>query len=257
MRKKLACGFLALAIAVALAPGGAAGKALVVRAGNLFFVDNGGITPSTLPRHRPAPISAHINGKLGTTDGSHPPAVRTVNVDLDRTIQVNADGLPSCRIGQLEARTTAAAKQACPEAIVGTGEGDVEVAFPEQAPFTATGPIVMFNGGVHGGATLLFIHAYVAVPAPTAVIATVKLTHIHRGRFGLHALVQIPAIAGGSGSPTKYRLSIGRRFSDAGRDQSYLKASCPTGHYFTAGEILFSDGTQLELKHALPCTPAD
>ena len=48
--------------------------------------------------------------------------------------------------------------------------------FPEQTPIDAKGPIILFNGGVHGGTTLLFIHTYVDVPAPTAVIATVKIT---------------------------------------------------------------------------------
>ena len=34
-------------------------------------------------------------------------------------------------------------------------EADVEVAFPEQSPLSATCPIVMFNGGVRGARTLL------------------------------------------------------------------------------------------------------
>ena len=139
-----------------------------------------------------APISANLNAKIGTTDGSHPPAVRSVNLDFDKTIQVNARGLPVCTKSQLVARSTAAAKNACADAIIGSGEGEVEVAFPEQQPFSATGPILLFNGGVHGGTTLVLIHTYVAVPAPTAVIATAKLTKIHRGRYGTHVVAADP-----------------------------------------------------------------
>jgi hypothetical protein len=163
-----------------------------------------------------------------------------VIADFDKTIQINAKGLPVCKAGQLTARSTVDAKKACSDAIVGTGEREVEVAFPEQKPFAAKGPIVLFNGGVHGGTTLLFIHTYVNVPAPTAVIATVKLTHIHRGRYGIHAVAQIPPIAGGAGSVTKYKITINRTFTYRGKKESYLTASCPTGVYYAEGKVQMS-----------------
>src|SRR5262245_42334040 len=124
------------------------------RVGNLVLTDDGGIIPRALPRHEQVPISAVIAATIGTVDGSHPPAIRSISVDFDKTLAVNAKGLPACKKGRLEARPTAAAKGACPNAIVGEGDGHVEVEFPEQAPFTANGPIVLFNGGVHGGTTL-------------------------------------------------------------------------------------------------------
>jgi hypothetical protein len=230
-------------------------KPETVQVGNLIFRDNGGISPTRLPKHRQAPASASIKGQIGTADGSHPPAIESVSADFDKHIQVNAEGLPVCKKNELVARSTADAKKACSDAIVGSGEGEVEVAFPEQAPFAARGPIVLFNGGVHGGTTLLFIHAYVAVPAPTAVIATVELTRIHRGRYGLHAVARIPRIAGGAGSPTRYKFTIDRKFTYKGQKQSYLTASCPTGLYYAEGKVGFSDGTVLKVTHILPCTP--
>jgi hypothetical protein len=245
----IGAGFALIFSASALA------KREVVQVGNLFLADNGGISPTKLPRNEQAPISAHIHGEIGTTDGSHPPAVKTVTVDFDKTIQVNAKGLPACKPGSLEARTTAAAKKACPDAIVGSGEGEVEVAFPEQAPLTAKGPIVIFNGGVHGGTTSLFIHTYVAIPAPTAVVVNVKISPIHRGHFGQHTVAEIPKIAGGAGSATEFEFNIGRKFTYKGKKESFLTASCPTGSYYTEGEVLFSDGTTMGLRHILPCTP--
>lgn len=230
-------------------------KPEVVRVGNLFLRDNGGISPSKLPKHEQAPIAANLNGRIGTVDGSHPPAIESVIVDFDKTIQVNAEGLPVCREDQLMARSTADAKNACADAIVGTGEGEVEAAFPEQKPFTAKGAITLFNGGVHGGTTLLFIHTYVNVPAPTAVIVTVKLTRIHRGHYGIHAVAEIPRIAGGAGSVTKFKLTIDRTFTYRGKKESYLTASCPTGIYYAEGKVQFSDETTLAIAHILPCTP--
>jgi hypothetical protein len=255
MRKHLV-RIAAIGIGLALIVAASAlAKREVVRVGNLFLADNGGISPSKLPKHESVPITARLDGEIGTLDGSHPPAVRTVTLDIDHTIQINAVGLPICRPGQIQARATAAARRACASAIVGSGEGEVEVAFPEQRPFSAKGPVVLFNGGVHGRTTLVFIHAYVAVPAPTAIVATAKITRIHRGRFGLHIVAQIPKIAGGAGSVTKFQLSVGRKFTYKGKKESFLAASCPTGHYVTEGEVLFSDGTKLGLTHVLPCTP--
>lgn len=245
----VAAGLALLVAATALA------QPKVVRVGNFFFKDDGGISPTRLPRHEPAPVSAIIKDEIGTLDGSHPPAIESVIAYFDKTIEVNAKGLPACKKTQLVARSTASAKKACPRAIVGAGEGEVEVAFPEQAPFTAKGPIVLFNGGIQGATTLLLIHAYVAVPAPTAVIATVKITRVHRGPFGLHVVAQIPKIAGGFGSPINYKITLGRTFTYKGKKESYLTASCPTGHYLAEGKIQFFDGTLLKLSHALPCTP--
>jgi len=226
-----------------------------VRVGNLFLRDNGGITPTKLPKHKQAPISAKLNARIGAVDGSHPPAITSVLADFDKNIHVNAKGLPVCKEVQLVARSTGDVKKACPDAIIGTGEAEVEVAFPEQAPIDAKGPITVFNGGVHAGTTLLLIHTYVDVPAPTAVVATVKLTSIHRGHYGLHADARIPAIAGGAGSVTRFKLTIGRSFTYKGKKESYLTASCPTGLYYAEGKVRFSDGTLLKVTHVLPCTP--
>jgi hypothetical protein len=245
----LGAGFALIVAASALA------KPEVAQVGNLFLRDNGGILPFKLPKHEQVPISGYINAQIGTVDGSHPPAIRNVAVDFDRTIHVNARGLPACRQSQLTARSSTDAKRACPDAIVGSGEGEVEVAFPEQKPFAAKGPITLFNGGVRGGTTLLLVHTYVNVPAPTAVIVPVKISQIHRGHFGLHADAKIPAIAGGAGSVTKFKLEIGRKFTYKGKKESYLTASCPTGSYFTKGKVLFADGTTMGLTHILPCTP--
>lgn len=244
----------ALALAAIVGPTALAKKE-VARVGNLVFSDEGGISPQKLPRHEQAPISGHINGVLRTTDGSHPPAIRMVTVDFDKTLQVNAKGLPVCRKGQLEARTTVDAKRACADSIVGSGEAEVEVEFPESEPFTAKGPIYLFNGGVRGGTTTLFIHTYVGVPAPTAVVAVVTIKHMHRGPYGLHTVAEVPKIAGGAGSVTHFKFDIERKFTYKGKQVSYVTASCPTAHYFVKGNIEFAEGLEMGVTHVLPCTP--
>ncbi len=199
MKMVAALAVVAMAV-VGLVGQALAEKATVVRAGNLVLRINGGVAPKKLPKNRMAPITLRASGSIATVDGTQPPATRTVTIDFDKHGTINAKGLPVCRSGQLQSRDTKAAKKACPKAIVGKGSTTVEVAFPEQAPFTATGPLVLFNGGVHGGVTTMFIHAYVNVPAPTAIVTTVKVKKVHKGPYGTRAVARIPKIAGGSGS---------------------------------------------------------
>lgn len=254
-RRRLAfVAALAVALALVLATA-ALGSREIECAGNLCITDNGGISPVKLPRHGSAPVTARILGEISTRDGSHPPALETLELDVDKTIGIDAIGLPTCRAGQIASRSTAEAKRACRDAIVGSGTAEVEVAFPEQAPFSSTAPLLLFNGGVHGRTIVFFLHAYVDVPAPTAIVVKATVTRVRRGRFGLHVAARIPKIAGGAGSPTSFTLKIGRRFTYKGRKRSFLTASCPTGHWATKGHVVFSDQTQLGLTHVFPCTP--
>jgi hypothetical protein len=217
--------------------------------------DNGGISPTKLPRHGGVPVTARIIGDIATRDGSHPPALQDLEADIDNTIKVDAVGLPTCQENQLEARSSATVKKVCGDAIIGSGSAEVEVAFPEQKPFRSTGPLLLFNNGVHGGTTKVLLHAYVDVPAPTAVIVRAKVTRIHSGRFGLHLQAHIPKIAGGAGSATAFDLKIGRRYTYKGRKKSFLTASCPTGSWATKGNLFFSDLTRLGFTHVFSCTP--
>jgi hypothetical protein len=223
--------------------------------GVLCVGDNGGLSPTKLPKHGSVPATARIIGDISTRDGSHPPALQQIEADIDRTIKVDAVGLPTCSKSQLEASSSAAAKKVCGDAIIGSGSAEVEVAFPEQQPFRATGPLLLFNNGVHRGTTSVLLHAYVNVPAPTAIVVKAKVTRIHLGRFGLHLEAHIPKIAGGAGSATAFDLKIGRRYTYKGRRKSFLRASCPTGSWETKGNVLFSDRTRIGFTHVFSCTP--
>lgn len=233
---------------------GASAFAGVARVGPLVLRGDGGIFPIKLSKHRQVPIGGYVDARLSTVDGSHPPAIRTVIVDFDRAFRVNAKGLPACSAGQLQARDTGTARKVCKKAIVGSGKGEVEVAFPDSTPFTAKGPITLFNGGVHGGTTLLLVHAYVAVPTPTAVVITTKITRVSRGQFGLHTVSEVPKIAGGAGSVTGFRFKIKRTFKYKGEEKSFITASCPTGLLFARAKVQFTEGTTMKVGRAIRCT---
>lgn len=247
MDRKIALALAAVVALVAVASAGiaTAAKPTVVRAGTLVLKINGGVAPQRLPKNRMAPIALRISGNISTTDGSQPPAARLVIADFDRHGTVNARGLATCRAGELEARATGAAKAACRRAIVGSGKTTVRVAFPESAAFHSTGPLVLFNGGVKRGVTTIYIHAYVNVPVPTAIVTRVKVKRIRKGRFGTRAIARIPVIAGGSGSVTRFAMKIQRTFVHRGKRQSYLLARCADGRFFAKGSVAFTGGPRL------------
>ncbi|HEY3552089.1 MAG TPA: hypothetical protein VGK66_00225 [Solirubrobacterales bacterium] len=223
--------------------------------GVLCVGDNGGLSPTKLPKYGGAPATARIIGDISTRDASHPPALQDLEAEIDRTIKIDAVGLPTCKESQLKASSSATAKKVCGDALIGSGSTQVEVAFPEQAPFRSTGPLLLFNGGVRGATTTVFLHAYVDVPAPTAVIVRATVTRVHHGRFGLRLKAHIPKVAGGAGSATAFDLKIGRRYTYEGREKSFLTASCPTGNWSTKGSLLFADQTRLGFTHVFTCMP--
>jgi len=137
-----------------------------------------------------------------------PPAIREVVLEADKNGEVHLKGIPTCKSGQLQATDTAAAEKACKSALIGSGEATAQVAFAEQKPIDVNSKILVFNGGEKGGKATMFIHAYFANPISGAIVTTVTITKHKHGRFGTLAVAKIPQITGGSGSITKFNLSI-------------------------------------------------
>jgi hypothetical protein len=259
MRKRLIMT-LALAAALAVVVAGlatAAGnhKPVVIQKENLRVTVDGGFSPAALPKAKLAPIGLNVSGKIETTDGTHPPALREFIVETDKNGAINAKGLATCTASKLVATNTTVARKTCPKAIVGEGKTDVEIAFPESSPIIAHSKLTAFNGGVKGGVTTIYIHAFLTVPVPAAVVTTVKVSKIHSGRFGTKSVASIPVIAGGSGSPVFFELNVKKQFTVGGKSQSYLLAKCPDGHLNARGTAVFSDGKRLEGEVVRPCTP--
>lgn len=232
MRKRL-MWILALGAAFAVAVAGAAVayKPVVIELGNLVLKANGSVSPKALPKKKLAPITVKVSGDIATKDGTHPPALRETVINFDKNGTINAKGLPVCKQGQITTRSTKAAEAACPKAIVGSGEAVAEIAFNEQKPFSAKGPLVLFNGGVKGGTTTMFIHFYAPVPAPTAIITVVKITKIKKGRYGTRTVARLPQVTGGAGSALHFDLKVNRNFVYKGKKQSYVSAKCTDGKF--------------------------
>jgi hypothetical protein len=253
MRKRLITTLaLGAALAVAVAGIATAEKPTVVQVGNLKLTLNGGFTPKALPKSgKPGAITLNVSGKIQTVDGTHIPALKEVVVETDKNGSIDVKGLPKCTSGKLQAQDTKHAEEICKNAIIGSGKTNVEVEFPEQAPFIAKSKLVAFNGGTSGGKTTIYIHAYLSSPVSAAVVTTVKISKIHNGRYGTKSVATIPKIAGGYGSVNEFSLTFDRGF----KNTPFLFANCPDGHLNAKATSVFSDGTKLIGSFVRSCTP--
>ena len=250
----LALGALIAVSVTGIAVAGGGNKPVTVVAGNLKLTFNGGFSPKALPKKTLAPIALTAEGKIQTVDGTHPPALKEFLLETDKNGAVTTVGYPKCTSGKLQAQDTAHAEKLCKTAIIGEGTTDVEIAFPESKPIPVSSKLLVFNGGTAGGTTTLFIHAYITVPIPAAIVTTVKIKKIHHGRYGLLSVASIPKIAGGQGSVTSFSLKIDKKYSYKGKKVSVLTAKCPDGKLQAHGTAIFSDGTKASAEIIRTCT---
>jgi len=235
----------------------AAGEGPVtVQVGNLVFTADGGFTPKALSKKTMEPISLVVEGKIKTSDGTHPPALKEVIIEGDKNAEVNAKGIPTCSGGQLQSRDTKAAEAACGPAIIGEGSTTVEVAFPEQKPIPVTSKLLLVNGGTSGGTTTWFVHAYFNAPITGAIVTTVKIKKHNHGRFGTLSVASVPKIAGGAGSVTSFNLTIDKNVKgQGGKTYHPIVAKCTDGKLQVHGEAKFTDGTKAAAEVIRSCTP--
>ncbi|MFP5389468.1 MAG: hypothetical protein ACLGG5_09240, partial [Thermoleophilia bacterium] len=188
MDKRLILTLSAIALLVLTVVGMALAKGekpFVTTVGNLRITANATFSPTRLPVDKLAPITLNLSGKIETLNHTHPPAIQEVIFETDKNGAIDAKGLPACALGKLQAQTTANARAICKSAIVGEGTTSVEVAFPEQKPFTVKSEVLAFNGGTGGGKTRVFVHAYLRSPVSASVVVPVTVSKIHNGRYGL------------------------------------------------------------------------
>lgn len=256
-RKVITVAALCSALVLLAAAAAIAEKPITVKAGNLELTFNGGVTPKALSKTKMEPISLNVSGKIATADGTHPPALTEVVIDTDKNGTIDVSGVPTCKSGQLEARTSAQAEQICKPAILGTGTTDVEILFPESKPVPIHSKLIAFNGGTKGGTTTLYIHAYLTSPVTAAIVTTVKITKEHKGPYGTRSVASIPKIAGGAGSVTAFSLTFPKKlFTYKGKKHGYLLAKCSNGKFLAQAEAKFSDGTKIgPAKIVRACTP--
>jgi hypothetical protein len=197
---------------------------------------SGSVSPTTLPKHSFAPVTAKFNLDITSADANPPPRLQTATVHFDNQVKVDAKGLAVCQPSKLENTDAPAARKACPQSIIGTGFANAKVTFPDQAPIDAPAPVTLFNGPPQGGNPVIIIHAYTTVPAPTTFI--VPGTLIHNS-----VTFTVPPIAGGYGTLVHYDSRVGRKYKVHGQKKSYANAKCAKGKLTVTSDFVYEDGT--------------
>ena len=243
-------GFAVALVVAALALAGVAVAApwQHVTGGGIEVEYNGGFSPKKLSRTKPTPITFNVAAKIKSVDPAepHPPAQKEIHIEGDKHGSLHVEGIPACKPGEIQSTTTAAARKACGPSLIGSGKTDVEVKFPEQNAFIAHSELLAFNGGTKGGVTTLFVHAFLTAPVTAAVVTTVKVKKIHKGRYGLLSTATVPKIAGGAGSVVFFTLTL---------NKGIVMATCTDGKLQARGTAVFADSTKLTGTVTRPCTP--
>jgi hypothetical protein len=237
MRRRFVTLALLLATTGAFA---AVARAEVVQSGDVRVNFRADFSPTSLPRERPAPITVEVGGKISTTDGSQPPALRQLRVELSSAGQIETRGLSACTAPILQSTSSEAALERCRPALVGTGTFQAQLRF-SGAPILVDGRALVFNGVVHGRPGML-IHIYIAAPVRVTLVIPLAITR-PGGQFGTVLTTNVPPLAGGLGSITELKLRIGRRYHNRGVQRSYLSAACAAPAGFPGGVFRFARGT--------------
>ncbi len=230
-------------------------KPVSVRVGDLEFTADGGFTPKALPKKTLAPITLDVSGTIKKVAGDpHPPALKEVLVETDKNGSVDVEGFPICTSGKLQSQDTEHARAICKSAIIGEGKTEVGIAFPESGEVPVKSDLLVFNGGEKAGTTTFFIHAYITVPVPAAIVTTVKIKKINKGRYGLLSVASVPKIAGGSGSVKSFSLKVGKKYTYKGKNHSILSLKCPDGKVQAQATAIFADKTKASAEFIRTCT---
>jgi hypothetical protein len=248
--------YTGLAAALVAAVSATAGLAVAEKptqtvAGNPLPIFNAGFTPSKLPKTKPTPTTFSFSMKLRTGKDVHPPALTKLVLEGDRHARVSVKGIPTvkdvpgCSSGRERRRDSRAVRKACGPALVGSGQAEAQVQFPEEPPVDVQSELLALNGGVKNGMTTLYLHTFFSAPVTAEVVTTVKVKRIRRGRYGWEAIATVPKIAGGAGSITLFNLTL---------EKGIVSATCPIGRLDTRIAGSFSDGTHRRETIIRACT---
>lgn len=209
--------------------------------GNVIVSLNGGITPRTLPRHRPAPVAVHLAGRVQTSDRTPLPRVNWIRLELAWRGVLDTHGLPVCPRVRLVSADTQLALERCGNAQVGRGQLFARIFVPSQRPFDIRAHLTAFNGRTRAGRPAVLVHSYATRP-PVAFVIPFSVHH-KAGAFRTVLVALIRRNAGPWPHVANFQIGVSRSFTSDGERHSYLSASCPVPAHFTAGFLSFARAT--------------
>lgn len=248
--------FIGLAL-IALALAGPA-SAELAQQGKLIVGFDGGISPKTLPRHRPVPVAVRVAGDIKTTKGAPLPQLRTITVAINKAGRLDDGGLPTCNVRAIQPATEAEAQALCHRSIVGSGHVSLQAHISGQHSFPVEGNLLAFNGPKKGGHKLILAQVYSKDP-PGAFVLTFSLKK-QPGLFGTVMSTTLPKEAMGWAYLTHFDMTLDRSYRHHGVVHSYVSAACaaPAGFPgapfpFAKASFGFGNGQQLRMTVVRSC----
>ena len=215
-----------------------ASSSVASQQGNLRVAVSGKLHPKGLPRTGTAPISVSVGGQVSTTDGSPPPELKTITVEINRNGRFDTAGLPLCPIAKIQPASSARALANCRDALVGEGSFSALAGFGEseggvRESYETEGRLLLFNGK-KGGKPVIFGQIYSARPFATSFVIPFSVKGISKGSFGTVLSATLPATLRSWGNLTGIEMKLARRYAYQGKSHSYLSAGCPAPKGFGA-----------------------
>jgi hypothetical protein len=203
-----------------LALAGALGVAGIAYAAVNTQTITGKVSPKKLPKSTKVPVSLSVN--VSSTNpanpGGVPNATNLAEVDFDKDIKIQQKGFPTCDPSQFGSQTTTQdVKNACPDAILGTGSATVQLG-ALQIHAQAIG------ANVKGNKILLL--AYTAETGGVPLLGTVVKSK-GGSKYGQELSVPVPPLAGGAGVITQFGLNVKKiKYKFHGKTLGYVSSSC-------------------------------
>ena len=199
-------------------------SAELTQQGKLLVGFNGGLSPKTLPRNKPAPVAVKVEGDIKTTQGAPLPQLRTITVAINRAGRLYDKGLPTCNVDAIQPATEAEAQTLCHRSIVGSGHVSLQAHIQGQHSFPVEGKLLAFNGPKKHGKKIVLAQVYSDDP-PGAFVLTFTLKK-QPGLFGTVMSTTLPAEAMGWAYLTHFDMTLDRSYRHKGVVHSYVSAAC-------------------------------
>lgn len=213
-------------------------SAEVEQKGKLIVSFHGEISPRKLPRTGSAPVGVQMGGKIKTTDRSMPPKLERITLDINSHGKIQTKGLATCALSKLESISSAGARKACSDALVGHGNVTSRVSLPGQGAFASNGILQAFNG-TYKGHPAIFAQVASGAPLPLTYVIVFEIKKTH-GTFGTSLIGTLPEIASEYGYISAFDLSLKRTYSYHGQKLSYAQASCAAAKGFPGASFPFA-----------------
>jgi DNA-binding beta-propeller fold protein YncE len=198
----------------------------IVQKGSLRVRVESKLSPRNLPREGSAPVGVSIGWNVATTDGSAPPKLQQLQIEINRHGHFDAVGLPVCPIGKIQPASSARALANCRSALVGEGKFSAEVSIGSQEPYEAGGRLLVFNGERHGKPVLLG-QIYSPHPFATSFVIVFGIEKRVHGAYGTTLSATLPKQLLNWGNLTGIEMTLSRRYGFKGTRKSYVTAGCP------------------------------